>query len=84
MKNVIIYTTNTCPFCDRAKALFNKKGWKYEEINVEDPQKREDMIKKANGQRTVPQIFIDSYHVGGCDDLYKLELEKKLDDLVKD
>lgn len=83
MQKITIYTTNTCPYCVRAKALLDRKGAKYEEINVEDPALREAMIKKTNGRKTVPQIFIGDFHVGGCDDLYELDKEHKLDQLLR-
>jgi len=82
MKKITIYTTSVCPYCVRAKALFDRKSLKYEEVNVEDPQERDKMIEKAGGRRTVPQIFIGSVHVGGCDDLYALEKEGKLDKIL--
>lgn len=82
MQKVTIYTTNTCPYCVRAKALLKNKQVDYEEINVEDPKAREAMIIKAGGRKTVPQIFIGNFHVGGCDDLYELEKQKKLDTLL--
>ncbi|GAB4164779.1 MAG: glutaredoxin 3 [Rickettsiaceae bacterium] len=82
MKKITIYTTTVCPYCVRAKALLSKKGLNYNEINVEDEQERNKMIEKAGGRRTVPQIFIGDYHVGGCDDLYALEKEGKLDELT--
>jgi len=78
MKKITIYTTSICPYCVRAKALFDRKGLTYEEINVEEQQERDKMVIKAGGRRTVPQIFIGSVHVGGCDDLYALEKEGKL------
>jgi glutaredoxin 3 len=78
MKKITIYTTSICPYCVRAKALFDRKGLTYEEINVEEQQERDKMVIKAGGRRTVPQIFIGSVHVGGCDDLYALEREGKL------
>ena len=78
MKKITIYTTSVCPYCVRAKALFDRKGLTYEEINVEEQQERDKMVIKAGGRRTVPQIFIGSVHVGGCDDLYALEREGKL------
>ena len=78
MKKITIYTTSVCPYCVRAKALFDRKGLTYEEINVEEQQERDKMVVKAGGRRTVPQIFIGSVHVGGCDDLYALEKEGKL------
>jgi len=82
MKKITIYTTSVCPYCVRAKALFDRKSLKYEEVNVEDKQERDKMIEKAGGRRTVPQIFIGSVHVGGCDDLYALEKEGKLDEIL--
>ena len=78
MKKITIYTTSVCPYCVRAKALFDRKGLTYEEINVEEQQERDKMVIKAGGRRTIPQIFIGSVHVGGCDDLYALEKEGKL------
>ena len=66
----------------RAKALFDRKSLKYEEVNVEDQQERDKMIEKSGGRRTVPQIFIGSVHVGGCDDLYALEKDGKLDEIL--
>lgn len=82
MKKITIYTTSVCPYCVRAKALFDRKSLKYEEVNVEDQQERDKMIEKSGGRRTVPQIFIGSVHVGGCDDLYALEKDGKLDEIL--
>ena len=82
MKKITIYTTSVCPYCVRAKALFDRKSLKYDEVNVEDQQERDKMIEKTGGRRTVPQIFIGSVHVGGCDDLYALEKEGKLDEIL--
>lgn len=83
MQLVTIYTTQVCPYCVKAKALLNKKGAKFTEIDVgQDEAVREAMIAKAGGRRTVPQIFIGETHVGGCDDLYALEGEGKLDALL--
>lgn len=83
MKKIVIYTTTVCPYCVRAKALLERKGLKYEEINAENEKVRDDMIKKAGGMRTVPQIFIGDTHIGGCDDLYALDKEGKLDKMVQ-
>ena len=80
MQKIIIYTTKTCLYCVRAKALLDRKGATYQEINAEDPSIREEMIQKAGGRKTVPQIFIGDFHVGGCDDLYELEKKGKLDE----
>lgn len=84
MSKVVIYTSNTCPYCVQAKRLLDKKGVPYEEINISrDDSVRDDMIKRANGRRTVPQIFIDNQHVGGSDDLHALERAGKLDALLE-
>lgn len=83
MANVEIYTKATCPFCHRAKALLSQKGVSYQEIAIDgDAEKREEMIKRS-GRTTVPQIFIDAQHVGGCDDLYALDGRQGLDPLLK-
>jgi len=83
MPEVVIYTTMWCPFCARAKALLKSKGVQFIEIDVEAQLgKHEEMMKKADGRTSVPQIFIGDKHVGGCDDLYMLEREKKLDPLL--
>ena len=79
MQKIVIYTTTTCPYCVRAKALLDRKGATYQEISAEDPSIREEMIQKAGRRKTVPQIFIGDFHVGGCDDLYELEKQGKLD-----
>lgn len=83
MKKIVIYTTSVCPYCIRAKALLDRKGFAYEEINAEDEKIRDEMIKKSGGMRTVPQIFIGDTHVGGSDDLYALDKEGKLEEMVK-
>ncbi|MBI1275625.1 glutaredoxin 3 [bacterium] len=82
MSAVTIYSTTVCPYCVRAKELLKRKGVSYAEINVDDDAERAKMIEKSGGRRTVPQIFIGSTHVGGCDDLYALEREGKLDALL--
>ena len=83
MKNVEIYTGPLCAFCDRAKALLNKKRVSFKEINLaSDPNKMDEMIKKTNGMRTIPQIFIDGQHIGGNDKLQALENEGKLNSLL--
>ena len=83
MKNIEIYTGPLCAFCDRAIALLNKKGVSFKKIDLaSDPNKMEDMIKKTNGMRTVPQIFIDGQHIGGSDKLQYLENEGKLNSLL--
>ncbi|MDF3933573.1 glutaredoxin 3 [Pseudomonas citronellolis] len=83
MQAVLIYTTAWCPYCIRAKALLDKKGVAYEEVGVDGkPDLRAEMTRKA-GRTSVPQIWIGSTHVGGCDDLYALERAGKLDALLK-
>ena len=83
MKNVEIYTGPVCIFCDWAKALLEKKGVPFKEIYIGDDQKKmEEMIKKANGLRTVPQIFIDGQHIGGNDKLQTLERKGKLNSIL--
>jgi glutaredoxin 3 len=83
MAPVEIYTTPYCPFCIDAKALLKKKNVDFTEIDVSrDRDLKQKMIQRANGGYTVPQIFIGSVHVGGCDDLYALEGVGKLDPLL--
>ncbi|BAN97934.1 glutaredoxin [Pantoea dispersa EGD-AAK13] len=83
MANVEIYTKVTCPYCHRAKALLDQKGVSYQEIPIDgDAVKREEMIKRS-GRTTVPQIFIDAQHIGGCDDLYALDGRQGLDPLLR-
>ena len=82
MSEILIYSTSICPYCTMAKRLLDKKGLTYTEINVDtEPGLREEMMLKTN-RRTVPQIYIGSYHVGGFHELYALEQQKKLDDLL--
>jgi len=84
MKKVVIYTGRICPHCDWAIDLLNRKNIKFIEYNIaSDSVKREEMFKRSNGAKTVPQIFIDDYHVGGNDELQALEHEGKLDNLLK-
>jgi glutaredoxin 3 len=83
MKPVRIYTTPICPYCVRAKSLLRKKGVEVEEVDVlMDMDAREEMESKSGGARSVPQIFIGNTHVGGCDELYALERQGKLDPLL--
>jgi len=83
MPKVEIYTTPICPFCHRAKQLLQRKGISFVEHNVMmDPARRAEMKTRANGGHTVPQIFIDGRHVGGCDDLYALDARGGLDPLL--
>jgi glutaredoxin 3 len=80
--HITIYTTTICPYCVRAKDLLKRKGQTFEEIDASDDAVRETMIAKAGGKRSVPQIFIGTTHVGGCDDLYALDRAGKLDALL--
>ena len=83
MKFVEIYTSPFCGYCHAAKRLLMKKEVGFSEINVlADPDRRTEMMKRGNGHHTVPQIFIDGIHVGGCDDLYELEGSGKLDQML--
>ncbi len=82
MPEIQIYTTSICPYCMMAKRLLDKKGAHYTEINVDaEPGLREAMMLKTK-RRTVPQIYIGDYHVGGFDELYSLDQQQKLDDLL--
>ncbi|MEL6914319.1 MAG: glutaredoxin 3 [Pseudomonadota bacterium] len=84
MQPVEIYTTKLCGFCHAAKRLLSSKGVSFTEIDVgREPEKRAEMMQRAKGGRTVPQIFVGETHVGGCDDLYDLESRGKLDALLK-
>ena len=74
MKNVVIYSSMMCGFCYRAKALLNQKNIPFREIGVDmNPKARKEMQDRAGGRTSVPQIFIDDKHVGGCDELYALD-----------
>jgi glutaredoxin 3 len=82
--NVEIYTWNSCPFCIRAKSLLNAKGVQFTEYAIDgDESARSKMAERSSGRRSVPQIFIDGVHVGGCDDIHALERSGKLDPLLK-
>ena len=84
MKNITMYTGPMCNFCDAAKRLLSRNNLKYEEIDISTKESlRDEMIKKANGKRTIPQIFFDDHHVGGYTELRALEKENKLNDLLK-
>ncbi len=83
MSSVEIYTTRYCPYCHAAKALLKKKGVNFSEIDVgRDRERRTEMIQRANGRTTVPQIFVGAVHIGGCDELHDLEHDGKLDPLL--
>ncbi|EKV32909.1 Glutaredoxin 3 (Grx2) [Caenispirillum salinarum AK4] len=80
MAKVEVYSSAFCPFCVRAKKLLTSKGVDFEEIDVmQQPERRKEMERRAHGGRTVPQIFIDNEHVGGCDELMALERKGALD-----
>lgn len=83
MPAVEMYTTRYCPYCISAKALLNRKGVAFKEIDLAGNwELRDEMIQRANGRTTVPQIFVGKVHVGGCDDLHALERAGKLDQLL--
>jgi glutaredoxin 3 len=83
MKTVEIYTSPLCGYCHAAKRLLNQKGVEFSEIDVmAEPDRRPEMVRRANGGQTVPQIFVGGVHLGGCDDLYALERRGALDDLL--
>lgn len=83
MPKIEIYTTTTCPYCVRAKQLLTSKNVAFTEISLNtNPELKDVMITKAGGRKTVPQIFINDQHIGGCDDLYALESEGKLAKLL--
>jgi len=85
LPDIEIYSTRVCPYCVRAKKLIERKGFAYREIDVSDDEDlRNGMIDRAGGKRTVPQIFINNQHIGGCDELYALESKGGLDPLLKD
>ena len=80
---VEIYATQSCPYCISARGLLQRKGVGYDLIDVgRAPERRTEMIQRAHGRRTVPQIFIDGTHVGGCDDLHALDRAGKLDAML--
>mgnify|MGYP001071998721 FL=1 len=83
MQLIEIYTSSTCGYCFAAKRLLNQKDVTFQEINIQmDPERRAEMIARAAGQRSVPQIFIGAQHVGGCDQLFNLERTGKLDAML--
>lgn len=84
MSSVTIYTKDYCPYCTKAKSLLERKGVNdFKEIDITHSEKlQQEMISKSGGRKTVPQIFIGSTHVGGCDDLYALEKDGKLSNLL--
>lgn len=82
MAKVVIYTTQVCPYCVRAKQLLQRKGVDYDEVDVSRDQEQRIALVARTGQRTVPQIFINDQSVGGCDELYALERSGRLDTLL--
>ena len=84
MKNITMYTGPLCNFCDAAKRLLSRNNLKYEEIDISTKDGlRDEMIKKANGRKTIPQIFFNDEHIGGYDEVRALEKENKLKDLLE-
>ena len=84
-KEILIYSSYNCGYCDRAKKLLKEKNISYREINIQDnPTEREVMLKKANGKRTVPQIFINEVHIGGFQELHKIVIEGNLKNYSSD
>lgn len=83
MAKIEIYTKDWCPYCVRAKGLLKNKGQPFEEISISDrPERRPEMVGRTGGRSTVPQIFIDGRHIGGCDDLVALDRSGRLDPLL--
>ena len=83
MAKVEIYTSPLCGFCYQAKTLLNTKGVDFDEVDImAHPDRKPEMMARANGHHTVPQIFINNAHIGGCDDLYGLDSKGKLDPLL--
>ena len=84
VSTIIIYSSLTCPYCVHAKELLDQKGLTYKEVNVDkDPASLKEMVERSDGRRTVPQIFIDGKHIGGFDDLRRLNESGKLDAMVR-
>lgn len=84
MQPIEIYTSPLCGFCHAAKRLLKAKGASFTEIDItRQPQRRAEMMQRAKGGRTVPQIFVGDTHIGGCDELYALDRAGKLDALLK-
>ena len=84
MVKVVVYSKDYCPYCVKAKNLLTKKGVAFEEIDItNDLKKQEEMLAKAEGRRTVPQIFINDKSIGGYDDLHALDVDGKLDPLLQ-
>ena len=83
MTEIVIYSKDYCPYCVKAKKLFEIKGKEYKEIDItHDPQTALKLVEMAGGRKTVPQIFINGKHIGGCDDLYALNDKGELDKII--
>lgn len=82
MSKVVIYTTSLCCYCHRAKDLLRAKGVQFDEVDASPREVRAQMIQKSGGRTSVPQIWIDEAHVGGCDDLYALDRAGRLDSML--
>ena len=84
MKNVTVYMGPMCSYCDAAKRLLKRNNIPYNEINIAlEDEKREEMLNKSNGKRTIPQIFFNELHIGGYEELRALEKKGELDNLIK-
>ena len=84
MKNVTVYMGPRCAFCDAAKRLLNRNNLPYKEINIAiEEGKKDEMLEKSNGRKTIPQIFFDDYHIGGYEELRDLEKKNELNNLLK-
>ena len=84
MKKIIIYSSSLCSYCIAAKKLLEQQNLSFEEKNIDfDKQLKNEMIKKSSGKKTVPQIFFDNYHVGGCDELFEIYNNGNLTKLLK-
>ena len=83
MATIEVYSGGYCPYCLRAKSLLKQRGLEFTEYDVQaDPKKRDEMLQRSNGARTIPQIFINDRHVGGCDELYALDRKGELEKWV--
>ena len=80
---VVMYSTGWCPYCDRARELLTKKGVEFKEIDVDQDGKLREEMSARSGRRTVPQIFIGTKHIGGCEDLFALDASGELDRLIE-
>ncbi|WJW75546.1 glutaredoxin 3 [Thiohalobacter sp. IOR34] len=84
MPDVVMYSTAFCPYCIRARMLLERKGVEYRDIRIDETPALRAEMEARSGRTSVPQIFIGDTHVGGCDDLYALEAEERLDSLLRD